>query len=94
MLRIRELRKALQEGEIVSAKYVAGSSTVVVTGRLGKSPSVPYLVDADGKHFQIMPTVTFPSGYRYNFASLDRATPFQRDEFLRGPTPPRPTASP
>lgn len=83
MLQIREQRQKLKEGDIVSAKYVAGSSTVSVTGKLGKSISVPYIMDADGKTFQIMPIVTFASGHKYTFASLDRATPVNRDEYLR-----------
>jgi len=83
LVRIRDQRSRLNEGDIVSAKYVAGSNTVVVTGRLGKSMSAPYLFKADGTTFQIRPSVTFPSGLVYTFASLDKATPYQEEEFRK-----------
>lgn len=81
MLKIREMRRNLKEGEIVTAKYVAGSSTVFITGKLGKSLSAPYVFGVDGVPFTILPTVAMPSGYSYSFASLDVATPAQKKEY-------------
>jgi len=83
VVHIREQRGKLQEGDIVSAKYIGGSSTVVITGRLGKPKSAPYIFQPDGSTFQILPSVTFTSGLPYAFASLDKATPYQEQEFRK-----------
>ena len=68
-------------GDIVSVKYSGGAHAITVVGQFGKSINAPYVVQSDGRQFNLRPSAVFTQS-EYAFTSIDIALSMQREEFL------------